>query len=196
MLICITNRKLCKENFLDRIEKLASGKPAAIMLREKDLSLTDYETLAIQVNEICKKKNVPLIINQNISVAAKLNIPAIQLSMTNLRANQRNLQPFEFIGASVHSQEEALEAQQLGATYLIAGHIFATNSKKGVPPRGLPFLKEICDSVSVPVFAIGGITKERKEMIVKARASGVCIMSEAMTSPSPELLPMWWADFN
>ena len=68
MLIFVTNRKLCKDDFLNRIHQLAKGKPNAIMLREKDKSLEEYEELAMKINNICEVHQVPLIINQNISV--------------------------------------------------------------------------------------------------------------------------------
>jgi len=185
MLLLVTNRKLCKQDFLAKIDQLAKGKPYAIMLREKDLAPDEYESLAIKVNNICNHHDVPLIINQNISVAAKLGLTNIQLSMENLKKYQSELQSFNRIGASVHSVAEAKEAVSLGATHLIAGHIFSTDSKKGVPPRGLSFLKEVCDSVSIPVFAIGGIKRYHVKEILATGAKGFCIMSEAMTSPQP-----------
>jgi thiamine-phosphate diphosphorylase len=185
MLIYVTNRKLCKREFLQQIEQLAKGKPQAIMLREKDLPLDEYEVLARNIDSICQKYDVPLIINQNLSVAAQLKIGFVQLSMPNLRKYSGDLQLFNQIGASVHSVEEATEAVTLGATYLIAGHIFSTDSKKGVPPRGLRFLKQVCGAVSIPVFAIGGITRYDVNAIKSTGAKGVCIMSEAMTCETP-----------
>ncbi|HZG71587.1 MAG TPA: thiamine phosphate synthase [Chondromyces sp.] len=185
MLIFVTNRKLCQDNFLHRIDQLAKGGPYAIMLREKDLDLAEYEELAVKVKEICDVYGVPFIINQNIRVAAKLKLTAIHLSMPDLRRYSHEVQSFTHVGASVHSVSEAAEAEQLGASYIIAGHIFPTNSKKGVPPRGLSFLKKVCDAVTIPVFAIGGITKEKAPAIIKTGAKGMCIMSEAMTCSNP-----------
>ncbi|TSI02643.1 thiamine phosphate synthase [Lysinibacillus sp. BW-2-10] len=188
MLICVTNRTLCQDNFLERIEQIARSKPYSIMLREKDLNLQDYETLAKLVFAICEKYDVPLIINQNITVAEKLNVPNIHLSMPNLRKYKDRLQPFLQIGASVHSVSEAVEAQNLGATYVVAGHIYSTNSKKDLPPRGLCFLHEVCEKVQIPVFAIGGITKDKVKEIMATGAKGYCIMSEAMTCSNPQEL--------
>ena len=185
MLICVTNRKLCNDNFLDRINLLSKGKPHGIMLREKDLSLLEYEALATKVKEICDINEVSLIINQNIDVALNLNIPNIQLSMNNLRSHVTMLTKFKNIGASVHSVEEAKEALELGASYLIAGHIFPTDCKKGVPEKGLSFLEEVCNSVNIPVFAIGGITDDKLEAVKNAGATGVCVMSESMTCSDP-----------
>ena len=78
--------------------------------------------------------------------------------------------------------EEAEEAQKLSATYLTAGHIYTTDCKKGLPPRGIDFLKEVCGAVTIPVYAIGGIhagTGQIQE-VIKCGASGGCIMSEMM----------------
>lgn len=185
MLICVTNRKLCKDDLLTRIAQIAKGKPHGIMLREKDLTQIEYEALAFVVNKICKENEVPLIINQNVKAALKLKLPNIQLSMDNLRSFQNKLVGFSQIGASVHSIEEAKEAKKLGATYLVAGHIFSTDCKKGVPPRGIQFLKEVCESVTIPVFAIGGITRNNLGEVAGTGACGVCIMSEAMTCANP-----------
>lgn len=185
MLICVTNRKLCRDNFLDRINEISKGKPYAIMLREKDMDISEYECLAVKIQDICNKNNVKLIINNNIETAIKLGVPNIHLSMTALRTHKNELNRFTNIGASVHSLEEAKEAQKLGASYIIAGHIFPTDCKQGVPPRGLTFLKEICYSTSIPVFGIGGIAKDKKKGILKTGAKGMCIMSQIMTCNDP-----------
>ncbi|MBU4440604.1 MAG: thiamine phosphate synthase [Acetobacterium sp.] len=188
MLICITNQELCKDDFLSRIDKIASGKPHAIMLREKDLGDLEYQNMAIKVKEICDKHQVNLIINQNIETAERLNIGAIQLSIDDIRKHHEAIKNFSQVGVSVHSVEQATEAEALGADYLIAGHVFPTDCKKGMPARGLRFLKEICDSVRIPVFAIGGISQANYKITLMAGAKGVCIMSEAMTTAHPETL--------
>ena len=185
MLICVTNRNLCQDDFLMRLDQIAKAKPHAILLREKDLSIANYQRLATSVREICLNNQVPLIIHQNIEVAAALKCPAIHLSMQDFKQYKHELKLFSQRGVSVHSVSEAKEAQQLGATYLIAGHIFSTECKKGVPPRGLPFLQEVCYSVTIPVFAIGGITKDKVKEVIGAGAKGICVMSEVMTCCQP-----------
>lgn len=185
MLICVTNRKVCRGDFLERINQIAIGKPQAIMLREKDLGKLEFENLARNVNMICLKNQVKFIINQNIRVAAKMELSIIHLSLQDLKKNVNKIKQFSEIGASVHSVIEAKEAQESGATYLIAGHIFSTDCKKGVPPRGLSFLKEVCLSVELPVYAIGGISKDNVKDVTDAGALGICLMSEAMTCLKP-----------
>lgn len=185
MLIYVTNRLQCTGNFLERIERLAKGRPDAIILREKDLELSEYEALALDVQKICERHGVGLILHNHASVALALRVNRIHFSLEKLRGL-----PFGFstIGASVHSAEEAEEAQRLGATYLVAGHIFDTQSKAGAPPRGLSFLRELCSSVTLPVYAIGGIGAERVADVMQAGACGVCIMGETMSCSKPEML--------
>jgi thiamine-phosphate pyrophosphorylase len=95
------------------------------------------------------------------------------------------------LGCSVHSPEEAREAEQLGAAYLFAGHVYATDCKKGLPPRGPGFLREVCESVSIPVYAIGGMRIEgtfpdcrpdpvQKREIAECGAAGMAVMSGGM----------------
>ena len=89
---------------------------------------------------------------------------------------------FRQIGSSVHSVEDALKAESLGADYLTAGHIYTTDCKKGLPPRGLVFLEEVCRRVSIPVYAIGGIKINEKQLqeVMDCGAKGGCIMSGMM----------------
>ena len=86
------------------------------------------------------------------------------------------------MGTSVHSPEEAALAEKLGASYVTAGHIFATDCKKGVPPRGLDFLENVCKSVKIPVYAIGGITRSNMHLALEKGAAGVCVMSGLMNN--------------
>ncbi len=87
---------------------------------------------------------------------------------------------FELVGASVHSAAEAREAERLGADYVTAGHIFVTECKKNVMPRGISFLKEVIRAVSIPVYAIGGISAGNLDLVREAEAAGACIMSQMM----------------
>ena len=136
MIIYVTNRELCRSKFCEETGTIGRGEAGRHdILREKDLTVAEYETLAERANKICKKCGVPLIVNQFAAVAEKLKIPHVQMPMENLRTERGILENFLSTGASVHSVDEAVEAEKLGATWLIAGHIFATSSKKGIPPR-------------------------------------------------------------
>lgn len=185
-IIVITNSTICKENFLSRIEKLAKAKPTAIILREKHLSQNDYEDLAKKVIEICNKYNTQCILHNFPKVAEKLNHNALHLPLQVLATlTDKEKSQYKILGASCHSVEDALKAEKLGCTYITAGHIFDTDCKKGLPGRGLDFLKEVCKSVSIPVYAIGGISSDNILMVKNSGADGGCIMSSAMNCPEP-----------
>ena len=183
--ICVTNRLLCKNNFSEQIEKICKEEVYAVILREKDLNDESYEKLFVNCNNVCKKYNVPLFINSKISVAIKLNCKNIQLSFPDFLSNQNKLNLFDNIAVSVHSLSEALVLQKYVEEtkqniFIIAGHIFETDCKKGLTPKGIEFLKEICDNVEIPVFAIGGINDKTIKQIKDINIEGVCIMSAFM----------------
>lgn len=186
--IAVTNRKLSQRPFLEQIKRVCQLRPEAIILREKDLSETEYAKLAEEVYNITTSYDVRLIIHTYINVARELGINTVHMSLHNMREYRK-----EFIdnvnktnniktGCSIHSVEEAVEARNMGASYITAGHVYATDCKKGLAPRGLDFLKNVCDSVDIPVYAIGGINIDggRREEVKKYGAAGSCIMSGMM----------------
>lgn len=185
-IICVTNRALCGEDFLTRLEKIAAALPAAIILREKDLPEAEYQRLAAQALDICKKHGVPCILHSFTDAANALHADAIHMPLHLLRSmTETQKQHFSIIGASCHSTTDAIEAQQIGCTYITAGHIFATDCKKGLPGRGLEFLKDVCENVNIPVFAIGGISSNNIASVRDAGAKGACIMSGLMRCEDP-----------
>ena len=181
-ILAVTNRTLCSRPFPEQLKRVCSLSPKAIILREKDMSETDYLTLARVCLDICRSYNVPLILHTYIHAARTLRCSAIHLPLPLLEGAQEALNDFTDIGVSVHSVEDAQRAESLGATYLTAGHIYSTDCKKGLPPRGLDFLQEICRSVSIPVYAIGGIQIGTGQIrqVMEYGAAGGCIMSGMM----------------
>lgn len=189
-IVCITNRLLVSGDFLEQLEKIVSAGVDAVILREKDLSEADYEKLAERAAEMCGKYHVPLILHTFVNAAQKLGIRRIHLPLGMfLNMNLQEKAWFDEIGVSVHSIQEALQAAQMGASYLTAGHVFATDCKKGIAPRGLLFLEEVCHSVDIPVYAIGGIDSKNTKSCMHAGAEGICLMSSLMkTENSKKIL--------
>ena len=186
-IICITNKTLCKEDFIIRIEKIAAQNPKAIILREKDLTEEKYRELAESVITICKRYNTLCILHTFTSVAGELGLNAIHLPLPILKGlSNEERAKYEILGTSCHSVAEAITAQKLGCTYILAGHIFDTDCKKGIPGRGIEFLKDVCKSVSIPVYGLGGITNENYKEVIKAGAKGVAVMSGGMVCQNPK----------
>lgn len=181
-IICVTDRRSSKEDLFTRIEKIASARPDRIMFRDKDSSDEDYLKAAFKLLEIGKKYSVPCTMYRRMDIFG-----SIHMTMPMLRNTpQKDTQCLELIGASVHSVDEAVEAEQWGVDYVIAGHIFATDCKKGLAPRGLDFLKQVCNAVKIPVYAIGGINADNINSVAQAGASGACIMSGFVTCEDPD----------
>lgn len=164
-----------------RLNDIAACRPHAIILREKDLSEREYMALAESAADICGKYNTKLILHNFADAAIQLGIKNIHLPLRKLtEMSDEKRSYFDILGASCHSAEDAVTAERLGCTYITAGHIFVTDCKKGLAPRGLDFLREVCAKVKIPVYAIGGISAENIRDIVQCGAAGGCIMSGFM----------------
>ena len=194
----ITNRKLCENENLERqIEKIFSAykrkiiledfEIVALTLREKDLDKNEYLNLVKKIYPICKKYRIDLILHQNydLNLDKKYKIGGFHLSYEIFKSLNKNIREklikkYKRIGVSIHSLEEAKDVENLGATYVVAGHIFETDCKKGLEPRGLNFIKELSSILTIPIFAIGGINEENSNLVLNSGAFGVCMMSSLM----------------
>ena len=185
-IICVTSRSLCSGDFLDQLRRIAKAEPRYVILREKDMKEEEYRELAVKAAEIFRGSETVLILHFFYKIAAEISCRAVHLPLHMLHAlsdEEKNI--FDLIGASCHSVEDAQEAENLGADYITAGHVFATDCKKGLPPRGIEFLRSVCDSVSIPVYAIGGISPDNIDLVRQCGAAGACVMSGFMKCSDP-----------
>ena len=181
--ICVTNRTLCRDDFLTRIDHIAKkGVADAILLREKDLTEREYLELAEKVLSICKSHNRRCILHTYYKAAKELGCKEIHLPLPLLQKMREEGEKkwFTTVGTSVHSLKQANLAMHLQADYMTAGHIFETDCKKGLPGRGLSFLSKVVCESEVPVYGIGGISADNAGQVMETGAAGVCIMSGFM----------------
>jgi thiamine-phosphate pyrophosphorylase len=188
----VTNRKLIKEGSIyDVIKKCAELGADAVILREKDLSYGELRKIAEGIKNITEKYNIPLIVNGNIDIAIDIKAEGFHTGFNNfkglLKKNILNLELHGdkihkklLYGVSIHSLDEAVEAEKLHADYLIAGNIFETECKPGLKGKGIQFISDISKNVSIPVIAIGGIDHTNLKDVLNAGAYGAAIMSYAM----------------
>lgn len=202
----VTNRHLIQNGSIyDVIEKCASKGADGVILREKDLSYDSLKKMAEGIKNVTDKYNIPLIINGNIEVAKDVNAYGFHAGIDILRKmfprgyvrneyeikedlkitctafREKECSPKKLLlGASVHSANEAIEAERLGVNYIIAGHVFETGCKPGLKGRGMEFLQEVCESVKIPVIAIGGISPNNLNEVLNTRVFGVAVMSYGM----------------
>lgn len=178
-LVCVTARKLCGDDFIKRLEKISKNCDL-IILREKDLTEEEYFSLGEKFLNVCSNGRAVPVLHCFWKKALELHHDKIHLSLKDFRENPQIREKFSLVGVSIHSIEEAKEAEALGADYVTAGHVFETDCKKGLKGRGLEFLRQVSQGVSIPVYAIGGISTENMESVREAGANGVCIMSGFM----------------
>lgn len=177
-IICVTNRKLCAVDFAARLAEISRGGADLIILREKDLSGAEYAELAERALALCGDK---LVLHGAAALPLLRLVPRLHLPLEILENNPELRRATELLGVSVHSPEEAKRAEALGADYVTAGHIFETDCKRGLPGRGLAFLRRTAAAVRIPVCAIGGITAQNIAAVRDAGAAGACVMSGLMT---------------
>lgn len=177
-IICVTNRKLCTDVFLIRMQRIIEAQPRAVILREKDLPERDYAVLAEQLLPLCYEMRVPLFLNGHPQLAQKLGCG------TQLPFDRRS--ELTYGGISVHSPAEAHALRGSNTAFLIAGHIWPTDCKLGLDARGIDFLRTVVFAAGdIPVYAIGGITPNRMSQVRTAGAAGACVMSALMTHSDP-----------
>ena len=185
-IVSVTNRQLCREDFLTRLSRVAHSGVDVMILREKDLPPESYRVLARQALEVCRETDALCVLHTYADVALELGCRAVHLPLPVLRQlTEEQRRRFTVLGASCHSLEDVEEAARLGCTYVTLGHIFATDCKPGLPPRGLELLRQICAASPIPVYAIGGIGLDNARSACDAGAAGVCLMSGLMRCPDP-----------
>ena len=186
-LIYVTERRRIAGDPLDYLTRLLSDQPDGLLIREKDLSDDALCDFAAPLVPIAEKYGVPLILRGTPALARRLGIRRLQLSYAEALAAPLPLD-FDSVGVSVHSLEEALQAQHHGADTVTYGHIFTSPCKPGLPPRGTAALDEIVRACAIPVHAIGGITATTLPFLLPINPAAACLMSASMTDPHPETL--------
>ena len=181
-MIVVTDRRHCIRPLPEQLDLACEASPEMIILREKDLPSDELLSLAYDCLQVCDRHDVPLVINGDMDVARELDICRIHVSFDTMCKGIPC--DFSMVGVSVHSMYEAMKAEDMGADYLIAGHIFETASKS-TTPRGMYFLRDICDAVDIPVYAIGGIGPDNYYSLFDCGAMGGCCMSSVMNAEDP-----------
>jgi thiamine-phosphate pyrophosphorylase len=171
------------------LEQALAGGVKAVQLREKDLSGKALFKLAEKTRRLCERYQASLLINDRIDVALAVDAAGVQLTGVSLpvQVARSLLGPQKLLGASTHSLEEARQAQNDGADFILFGPVYFTPSKAafGVP-QGLPALKKILENVSLPVYAIGGIKAEHIADLRSLGVRGVALISAIIGAADPK----------
>ena len=176
------------ENFLRKVETTCRSGVTIIQLREKNLTTNQYYQLAKQVKEITDAYQVPLIIDDRLDICLAVDAAGLHIGDDELPVSvaRKVLGPEKILGVTAKTVKRALEAEEGGADYLGTGAIFPTRTKENAPITLISTLKTICQTVAIPVVAIGGLTSENIDQLVDTGIAGVAVVRDLMQAEDIE----------
>lgn len=173
---------LSEEAFLERIEAACKGGVTLVQLREKNKTTRDYIELAHKVKEITDRYHLPLLIDDRLDVAQAIDADGVHVGAEDMPVGlaRKILGPDKIIGATAKTVEAASKAEADGADYLGVGAIYPTTTKVKTVLTKVETLQDICEHVSIPVGAIGGLNKENCDILQGTSIDGICVVSAIM----------------
>lgn len=174
LLYAVTDRYWLGERTLhDVVKESLDGGVTFVQLREKHLDQGHFLEEAKDLKALCREYGVPFVINDNVEIALEMDADGVHVGQSDMEAGdvRAKLGPDKIIGVSAQTVEQAVLAEKRGADYLGVGAVFPTSSKDDAEDVSYETLKAICQAVSIPVIAIGGITQEN---VKKLAGSGIC----------------------
>ena len=174
LLYAVTDRHwLDGRTLYEVVKESLDGGATFVQLREKTLDEETFLEEAKELQKLCKEYSVPFVINDNVDIAIEMDADGVHVGQSDMEAGdvRAKLGPDKIVGVSAGTVEEAIRAEERGADYLGVGTVFPTGSKDDAIAVSHDTLKEICEAVSIPVIAIGGITQEN---VTELAGSGIC----------------------
>ncbi len=180
LLYAVTDRHWLNGRSLHEVVKESlDGGATFIQLREKNLNEADFLAEAMDLQALCREYGVPFVVNDNVDIAIAMNADGVHVGQSDMEAGnvREKLGPDKIIGVSAQTVEQAIRAEQRGADYLGVGAVFPTGSKDDAEEVSFETLKAICEAVSIPVIAIGGITQQNVSQLGGSGICGVAVIS-------------------
>ena len=189
LLYAVTDRTwLGEETLYQQVEKTLKGGATFIQLREKHLDDASFLEEAVELKALCHRYHVPFVINDNVEIALRMDADGVHVGQSDMEAGnvREKLGPDKIIGVSAQTVEQAVLAEQRGADYLGVGAVFPTGSKDDADDVSHETLKAICEAVSIPVIAIGGISRNNVMELAGSGICGIAVISAIFAQPDIE----------
>ena len=180
LLYAVTDRAWLGDKTLSwQVEESLKGGATMIQLREKHLDHEHFLKEAKEIKELCRKYQVPFLINDDVDLAVEVDADGVHVGQHDMEAGEvrKKIGPNRILGVSAQTVEQALLAQQAGADYLGSGAVFGTSTKADAKPMELELFQEICESVTIPVVAIGGINADNVLRLKGRKMAGAAVVS-------------------
>jgi thiamine-phosphate pyrophosphorylase len=187
-LYLVTDRSDDVKEFLRIIEEAIKGGVTVVQIREKTAETLDFYNLALKVKEITNRYDVPLIINDRVDVALAIDADGVHVGQSDMPCDitRKLIGEDKILGVSAATIDEAKKAQQDGADYIGTGAVFPTSTKDDAPSVTKKELKDIVESIDIPVVAIGGINLENAHELKDTGIAGFSVVSAIMSSDNPK----------
>ena len=187
-LYLVTDNSDNVEKFLNTIEEGIKGGVSVVQIREKTAETLDFYNLALKVKEITAKYDVPLIINDRVDVALAIDADGVHVGQSDMPCDvtRKLIGNDKILGVSAATIEEAKKAEKDGADYIGTGAVFPTATKDDAPSITKQDLKDVVESINIPVVAIGGITLENAHELTDTGIAGLSVVSAIMSSENPK----------
>ena len=181
-------RNKTDDEFLNIIEEAIKGGTTIVQLREKTASTKEFYDLALKVKEITSRYDVPLLINDRIDIALAVDSEGVHIGQDDMPAGiaREIIGEDKILGVSASTVEEAKKAEIDSADYIGSGAVFPTSTKDDADSVSKEELKEIVDSIDIPVVAIGGITVENAHTLKGSGIAGFSVVSAIMSAEDPK----------
>ena len=162
-----------------KVEQAIEGGATIVQYREKSLGAEEKYEEAMKLFEVCREYGVPLIINDDVELAEKIGADGVHVGQSDMSVweARKRLGKNAIIGATAKTIPQAIEAMNQGADYLGSGAMYVSSTKLDATPMSVECLKSICESVSIPVVAIGGITKNNMDPLIGTGIAGVAVIN-------------------
>ena len=180
LLYAVTDRHWLGERTLyEVVRESLEGGVTFLQLREKNLDDEHFYEEAVELQKMAAEFNVPFVINDNVDIALRMNADGVHVGQNDMEAGDVRalIGPDKILGVSAQTVEQAVLAEQRGADYLGVGAVFPTGSKDDAVEVSHETLKAICEAVSIPVVAIGGITRENTPLLAGSGIAGIAVIS-------------------
>lgn len=189
LLYAVTDRSwLHGKTLYDQVEAAIKGGVTFVQLREKNLDNESFLKEASDIQQLCRKYQIPFVINDNVQIAKSINADGVHVGQSDMEASDVRtiLGNNKILGVSVQTTQQALLAEQQGADYLGVGAVFPTNSKADASEVSYETLKAICNAVSIPVVAIGGISCRNVSKLKNSGIAGIAVISAVFAAKNIE----------
>ena len=189
LLYAVTDRAWLKENetLVSVCKEVLENGATFLQIREKDLDEETFEQDAAALKKLCEVHHIPFVVNDSVEIALRIDADGVHVGQSDIKGRdiRSMIGDEKILGISAGTVEEAILAEKAGADYIGVGAIFGTSTKKDARNLTVEKLQEICESVSIPVVAIGGITASNIMELSNSGVDGAAVVSAIFASDNP-----------